>query len=93
MGCYLVAQKKAKGIYNISGKDYLSAYDIAICTAEFFKLDKSLIKETDSTKFTQPARRPPRTGFIIDKARKELGYEPHSFEEGLRVLASQLERA
>jgi dTDP-4-dehydrorhamnose reductase len=89
-GCYLAATKKAKGIFNISGKDYLSAYDIAIRTADFFKLDKSLIKETDSTKFTQPARRPPKTGFIIDKARKELSYEPHSFEEGLRVLASQL---
>jgi len=92
MGCYLAAKKRAKGIYNISGIDYLSVYDIAIRIAEFFKLDKSLIKETDSTKFTQPARRPPRTGFVIDKARKELGYEPHSFEEGLRVLASQIDQ-
>ncbi|WP_276366345.1 SDR family oxidoreductase [Chryseolinea sp. H1M3-3] len=90
MGCYLAAKKKAKGIFNISGKDYLSPYDIAIRTADFFKLDKSLIKESDSIKFTQPARRPAKTGFIIDKARKELGYEPHSFEEGLQILASQL---
>ncbi|HZB13227.1 MAG TPA: NAD(P)-dependent oxidoreductase [Chryseolinea sp.] len=93
MGCYLAAKKKAKGIYNISGKDYLSAYDIAIRTAEFFRLDKSLIKETDSTQFTQPARRPLRTGFEIDKARKELGYEPRSFEEGLEVLSLQLAHA
>jgi len=92
MGCYLAANKRARGIYNISGKDYLSVYDIAIRTAEFFKLDKSLIKETDSTKFTQPARRPPRTGFVIDKARKELGYEPRSFEEGLKLLASQIDQ-
>ena len=92
MGCYLAAKKRAKGIYNISGKDYLSVYDIAIRTAEFFKLDKSLIKETDSTNFTQPARRPPRTGFVIDKARQELGYEPRSFDEGLRVLASQIDQ-
>ena len=90
LGCYLAAKKKAKGVYNISGKDYLSAYDIAMRTAEFFKLDKSLIKETDSTRFTQPARRPPRTGFIIDKARRDLKYEPHSFEEGLGVMAAQL---
>lgn len=90
MGCYLAARKKANGIYNISGKDYLSAYDIAIRTAEFFKLDKSLIKETDSTKFTQPAKRPLRTGFVIEKARRDLKYEPHSFEEGLQVLSSQL---
>jgi dTDP-4-dehydrorhamnose reductase len=90
IGCYLAAKKKATGIFNISGKDYLSAYDIAIRTADFFQLDKSLIKETDSTKFTQPARRPPKTGFLIDKARKSLGYEPRSFEEGLKILQQQL---
>jgi dTDP-4-dehydrorhamnose reductase len=89
-GCYLAAIKRANGIYNISGKDYMSPYDIAIRTADFFNLDKSLIKETDSTRFTQPAQRPPKTGFIIDKAIRELNYEPHSFEEGLRVVASQL---
>lgn len=91
MGCYLAAKKRALGVYNISGKDFMSPYDIAIRTAEFFQLDKALIKATDSTKFTQPAKRPPKTGFIIDKARKELGYQPHSFEEGLAILARQIE--
>lgn len=90
MGCYLAAKKKAKGVYNISGKDFLSPYDIAIRTAGFFKLDKSLIKQTDSSKFVQPAKRPPKTGFIIDKARIDLGYEPRSFEEGLALLATQI---
>ncbi|MFZ6011165.1 MAG: dTDP-4-dehydrorhamnose reductase [Bacteroidota bacterium] len=89
-GCYLAAKKKASGIYHISGKDFLSPYDIAIKTADFFKLDKSLIKPTDSTQFKQPARRPLTTGFVIEKARKELGYEPHSFEEGLQILFQQL---
>lgn len=90
MGCYLAAKKKAKGIYNISGKDFMSPYDIAIKTADFFKLDKSLISATDSTQFKQPAQRPLTTGFIIDKARKELNYEPRSFEEGLKILKEQL---
>jgi dTDP-4-dehydrorhamnose reductase len=90
MGCYLAAIKKVNGIFHVSGVDYMSIYDIAICTADFFGLDKSLIKETDSTKFTQPAKRPPKTGFIIDKARKVLGYEPHSFQEGLKTIATQL---
>jgi dTDP-4-dehydrorhamnose reductase len=89
-GCYLAAKKKAKGVYHISGKDFLSPYDIAIHTAEYFGLDKSLIKATDSTKFKQPAARPLITGFIIDKARKELGYEPHSFMEGIGIMASQI---
>lgn len=90
LGCYLAAKKRARGIYNISGKDFLSPYDIAVKTAAFFKLDESLIKPTDSGKFVQPARRPLTTGFIIDKARKELGYEPHSFDEGLEILAGQI---
>lgn len=90
MGCYLAATKKAKGIYNISGDEMMTPYDIAIKTADFFGLDKSLIKQTDSIQFKQPAARPPKTGFIIDKAKKELGYQPHSFVEGLEVLKSQL---
>lgn len=90
VGCYLAAIKKAEGIFNISGKDFMSPYDIAIQTADFFALDKSLIKATDSNQFKQPAARPLTTGFIIEKARKELGYEPRSFREGLAILASQL---
>jgi dTDP-4-dehydrorhamnose reductase len=90
MGCYLAAKKKATGVYNISGKDFLSPFDIAQKTAAYFKLDNSLIKATDSTQFKQPAKRPLTTGFIIDKARKELGYEPKSFDEGIAVLAGQI---
>jgi dTDP-4-dehydrorhamnose reductase len=89
-GCFIAAQKQATGIYHISGEEMMTPYDIAIQTAEFFHLDKSLIKPTDSSKFKQPAMRPPKTGFIITKAKKELGYQPHTFQEGLRLLASQL---
>ena len=90
MGCFLIAQNKAKGIFNISGEDFMSPYDMAIKTADFFKLDKSHITRADSSTFSQPAKRPPKTGFIIDKAKNALGYRPHSFEEGLAVLKSQL---
>lgn len=90
-GCVLAAQKRAKGIFNISGKDILTPYDIAIATADFFDLDKSLIKEADSSNFSQPAKRPPKTGFLLDKAQKELGYDPVSFTEGIRVLSKQME--
>lgn len=90
MGCFLAATKKATGIFNISGAEMMTPYDIAIATANYFKLDSSLIEKTDSTQFTQPAKRPPKTGFIIDKAKNELGYQPHTFEEGLSMLAHQL---
>lgn len=90
IGCYLAATKKVTGIYNISGEKMMTPYDIAIQTAEFFGLNKSLINQTDSTKFKQAAARPPKTGFIIDKAKRELGYKPHSFIGGLALLKNQL---
>jgi dTDP-4-dehydrorhamnose reductase len=90
MGCFLAAKKKATGIYHISGEEMMTPYDIDIATADFFKLNKSLIQATDSSKFKQPAARPLKTGFIITKAKIELGYQPHSFREGLALMASQL---
>jgi dTDP-4-dehydrorhamnose reductase len=87
MGCYLIASKKASGIFNISGEEMMTPYDIAIATADFFGLDKSLINKTDSSKFTQTAKRPPKTGFIIKKAKQILGYQPSKFREGLTRIS------
>jgi len=89
-GCLLVAEKKAGGIWNISGEEMLTPYDMAMATARYFELDQSLIERVDSTIFTQPAKRPPRTGFIIKKAKKQLGYVPHSFRDGLKLLSDQI---
>ncbi len=85
-GIILIIEKKATGIYHISGKDLLTPYDMAIQTASHFGLDKSRIEKVDAATFTQPGRRPPKTGFVIEKARKELGYEPLTFEEGLKKM-------
>lgn len=90
MGCYLLAIKNAKGIFHISGEEMMTPFDIAIKTAEFFQLDKSLIKPTDSNTFKQTAARPLKTGFDISKAKETLGYQPHSFTEGLAILDHQI---
>jgi len=91
-GCILIAKKKAEGVFNISGKDFMSILELAQKVADYYKLDKSLIKPSKSSDIKQPAKRPPRTGFIIDKARKILGYEPHSFEEGIKLMEEQIKR-
>jgi dTDP-4-dehydrorhamnose reductase len=89
-GCILIARKRARGIYNISGKDFYSILDLARKVADYYGLDKSLINPSKSSDIKQPAKRPPVTGFIIEKARRELGYAPHSFEEGIKILEEQL---
>jgi len=90
MGCWLIVKKEAEGIFNISGKDFLTPYEMAIKTAEFFHLDKGLIQKADSSTFTQKAKRPPKTGFSIQKAVDVLGYDPHSFDEGIALVAEQV---
>ena len=90
MGCYLLARQRATGIFNISGSDMLTPYDMAMKVVNYFELDASLITRADSSTFSQPARRPPKTGFIIDKAISELGYYPHSFDEGIAEVAGQV---
>ncbi len=89
-GCALLASKKAQGIYNISGRDFMSVFDLVYKVATYWKLDKSLLNISTSEGIKQPAKRPPITGFILDKAIKELGYAPHTFEQGLALLNQQL---
>ena len=82
-GIVLIIEKKAKGIYHLSGKDVLTPYEMAGQTADHLGLDKSMIKKVTAADFSQTAKRPLKTGFIINKAKKELGYNPLSFSEGL----------
>ncbi len=85
-GIKLVVQKEAKGIFHISGKEIFTPYEMAVQVADYFGLDKSLMEKVTADTFTQPAQRPLKTGFIITKAEKELGYQPISFKEGIRRM-------
>jgi dTDP-4-dehydrorhamnose reductase len=90
MGCWLITKNHVQGIFNISGSDFLTPYEMAIKTAEFYNLPQELIQKADSSTFSQPAKRPLRTGFILDKAKSVLGYSPSSFNEGIAFMAKQV---
>ena len=90
VACLLAVEKDARGIYHISGKDLLSIADLVRRVAAHWNLDSSLVKEVSSAGLNQNARRPLKTGFILDKAIKDLGYQPHRFEEGLAILDKQV---
>lgn len=91
IGCKLVCDKNANGIFNISGKDFMSIYELVERVAKYYKLSMETVGRTDSTSLNQAAKRPPITGFDLTKSRKELGYEPHSFEEGIGLMEGQLD--
>ena len=88
--CILAATKKAFGVFNASGKDIMSIYQIVERIAKHYGNTTENLNRISTATLNQTAVRPPRTGFILDKSRKVLGYNPHSFEECLAIIDEQL---
>ena len=88
--CILAANKKAYGIFNVSGKDIMSIYEMVERIGKYYDLDTSNLNKISISTLNQKAKRPPRTGFILDKSNRVLGYNPHTFEECLSIVTRQL---
>lgn len=88
--CIRAVEKEVTGIYHISGKDMMSVSELVGRVADYFGLDKRPMTEVSSATLNQSAARPKRTGFILDKAIRDLDYNPHSFEEGIAILEQQM---
>ena len=83
-GIAAIVERKKTGIYHLAGKDELTPYQIVVAAAEYLQLDSSLIKKVAAADLQAAAKRPRQTVFTLDKARRELDYDPISFEEGLQ---------
>jgi dTDP-4-dehydrorhamnose reductase len=84
-GIEAIIERKATGDYHLAGKDILSPYQMAVTTAEVLGLDTFLIENVTSETFPEPVRRAKKSGLKIEKARRELDYNPVSFSEGVRL--------
>ena len=88
--CILAAKKKALGIFNASGKDIMSIYELVERVAKHYGMSTDNLNKISTSTLNQKAVRPPKTGFILDKSINELGYKPHSFEECLDLMDEQI---
>lgn len=89
-GMVEMIRKKAKGVFHLSGREEMTPYQMAVEMARIRGLDVSLIKRVTTDELQHPAKRPMRTGLDISKAQKELGYQPRSFEEGIRAMLARI---
>ena len=64
---------------------------MALEIANVFNLDKTLIKPILTEQLNQKAERPKKTGFIIDKAVKDLSLKSVSFKEQLLLFKKELD--
>lgn len=85
-GINLVLEKGAQGIFHISGEEIMTPYSLAVAVAQYLRLPIDLITPVDASSFSQLGQRPLKTGFIIDKAKKDLNYIPTPLENSLSEL-------
>lgn len=86
MGILRLVHFRKSGVYNLSGREFLSMYEFALSIAEAFDLDSSLITPIVQNKKPQVAQRPKRTGLVILKSETELDYRPLPLKEALAHL-------
>jgi len=85
-GILLALEKGASGIYHISGENVFTPYEMAVVVAEHLQLNKELLEPVDASSFTQVGKRPLKTGFIIEKAKTELGFAATDFRKSLEFV-------
>ncbi len=77
--------KKCSGIYHVVGSEWNSRFEWAEAIADYYQLDKSLIKPCLTADLKQLALRPLKSGLYIDKLVQATGFKP-------RDVAAQIQR-
>jgi len=84
--CIRICELNEQGIYHIAGPETMSIFHLVERIEKFYQLPMSQVKRTDSSTLNQAAKRPPRTGFDLTKARSILGYSPKKLEDTLDLF-------
>lgn len=88
--CLLVVKTSAQGIYHISSEKRYSILEAVYEIADYWNLDKNLILSIKAAEIGQENNRPKETGFIIEKSKKELGFQPTTFKDSLPIIDQQI---
>jgi dTDP-4-dehydrorhamnose reductase len=90
-GCFLIVERKQYGIFHLCGPETLSILELVKKIADYYGYPTNNISPVSSKTLNQSAKRPPKTGFDLTKARALLGYQPISIEESLSLLDKEIE--
>ena len=89
-GIVAVIQNDKEGLYHISGASYLSVFDFTKEIAIAMNLQDNLIQPISSLSLNQLGQRPAKTGFIIEKANRDLHYCPTDIYTSLEQIKQQM---
>lgn len=91
-GCVEIIRRGKTGIFHLSGPQTYSIEAIVRKIAQHIGVKNPVIETISSATLNQPAARPPKTGFDLRKAEKELDYSPKTIEETIDLLRFQLQQ-
>lgn len=76
------------GIYHICGNNCVTIAEMAYRVADILSLDRSLIHPVTTEEMQEATPRPRFSGLSIAKAKREINYQPHSLDEGIKEMFS-----
>lgn len=91
-GCVEIIKRHQTGIFHLSGPTCLAIDEIVKQIAQFIGSSTEKIVSISSDTLNQSAKRPPRTGFDLTKAKERLDYNPKSLLETLEELRKELSK-
>ena len=89
-GCVEIVLREQTGIFHLSGPETLSVDSIVRRIAQTIGISNPNITVISSDTLNQAAKRPPRTGFVLEKAQQKLDYHPKTLEETIPILLREL---
>lgn len=84
-GIDLLMQHETNEDFHFAGSDILSPYEMAVLVAKVLGFNKDLIEPVTADSFPEIVKRAKKSGLKIEKAFTILGYQPQSYEEGVRL--------
>lgn len=91
-GCVEIINRQQTGIFHLSGPETLPVDAIVKRIAAFLHITEPKIESISSSTLNQPAKRPPKTGFNLEKSHRLLNYIPKTLEESLYSLSEELKK-
>lgn len=88
--CVEVILRNETGIFHISGEETKSVADLVLDIADVLNIASPAIELISSDTLNQPAKRPPRTGFVLEKAKSRLDFRPTPFKLAVKALSEEI---
>lgn len=89
-GCLEICKRNKKGIFHLCGPELMAVNEIVFRIAKYLGKSTDNVEIISSATLSQPAKRPPRTGFDLSKSRTELDYNPKTLEQTIEILLTEI---